>query len=195
MQCCNQVPISIEKTSGLFTVHKLGLRKLDLKEPLAKAGDDELNLRTQKTFVVRIANVGAGPAIGTRARWEVDSVIQMDGNRIKIPDERINHNGALYTWPAIIASGQTALVRHLPLCLEEDENLSIAQVNGWLLLTCKDSLNNEIDFRQPFTLDTVYSPEKESKYKEPRLSFHFFDVEGGELTHTMAKPVLPERSK
>ncbi len=189
-QCCNQVPVTIKTTRSDDRFSKIALRTLTKIDPILVNRNDDIRARTAQAFVVEIANVGKGAALGTKANWQIDKVTLTNGSAVTVSDEFVNGHMRPYTWPAVIEPNEHALVRHLPRFIEIDDELQIANVTGSLIIQCQNASGKNLEFRQSFTLDTVYHPEPPvDELNGTRLSFHFFELEN-KPKHVMGKPVV-----
>ena len=189
-RCCNQAPISILPSAPFDGSARISLRRLEKVDPLLMRADDDAKARAETPFVVKVANVGAGVAIGTKAHWVIEKVILADGSAVPVDDDQVNGYMKPYTWPATIQPNEDADLLHLPHFLEIDNQLQVASVTGFLFLTCDDSAKEKHEFRLPFTMDTVYAPDPRDGPHGTRLSFHFYEPGAEIATHVMAKPVI-----
>jgi len=183
-QCCNQVPVRIERSPE---GGNLQLRKLDLKETRLLSGHTDFESRAESAFIAKVQNVGSGAAMSVKVHWKIDQVIRHDGQKIEVSEENINGYARPFTWPATIGTGNSAVFSHLPRFLEVDGQLQISHVRGTIRITCQDSMNKDHVFIQPFTLDTVYSPSAKDPIGQ-RLSFHFLEPDSRSSVLTAARP-------
>lgn len=184
VQCCNQVPIVSPGNTDAIE-----LRRFESINPRVVSGDEDLRARAISPFIARIQNVGEGAALATKLIWEVDKVVLIDGRIVTVEDSYVNGHTRPYVWPAVIPAGGVARILHLPKFVCDDKGHKVVSVSGNILLTCNDSMGNSCEFRQPFTMDTVFKPEKNDDIG-PRLSFHFTEPSLTDERYRVAKPAL-----
>jgi hypothetical protein len=186
-RCCNQVPIAIA-TSEAEAGPSIILRRL--KQTEFSRIDDDVRARCERAFIAKIVNIGPGVAIGSKAIWEIEEVVYADGRVESAASDDVNGHVRPYLWPATLPSGESAEVVNLPHFLVTDVRRRIVSVSGNILLTCDDIDKRHHEFRQPFTMSSVYSGENANDEFGVRFSFHFYEPGSEAKPHTTAKPPL-----
>lgn len=142
-QCCNPVAVVFERTST-------GGRRIRWpnSDEMRFFGTDY-----NRDHVIRIANFGQGPALRVRATWHPQKVKYSNGSEETIS----NTTNGSHTKPIHLTSQEHALIFELPpYCYREDKpsfgGNRLADVEGYLELTCYDSSDDKLTFEYNFDM-------------------------------------------
>ncbi len=168
---CNPVPVRM--FSG---TNRVELRCIDKPAGEVTNWNDELQLRTELAYVCRVRNIGDGLARSIKVRWEIEEVVGRDGQVLPWFELEPDKQTTTYLTPNALRSGEVGINFSLPYLSSYDKKLYIKKLSGTLVMTCYDSLRNLHEFRQQFTMHTVWEPSVVDLIGK-RLHFHFEDTE------------------
>lgn len=143
-QCCNPV-------AAIFTRLSDGGRKIRLpkREEYEYFGPD-----FNKDHVIRITNLGQGPALRVYASWHAERLRFKSGKEKQLETGRYVSN---YSKPMHVKPNDVALIVHLPgYCYQPDDiygEQRLAHVEGYLELMCVDNADEKHTFEYVFTMD------------------------------------------
>ena len=186
LQCCNyQVAIILEEP--------INENRPSIRLPYTDEDKARFPSQFNTGFVVRIKNLGMGPAAKVMVNWHVNTAIYRDGAAVDysngtmrnpdgtvtsfdVEDYEQNLETLSDTVPNHVLSGGEVEIRHLPVLISFDHKREIRRVEGKVEFACYDLAGDAHRTEYPFFVETNYEGEMIAEAKmPPSLHVHIED--------------------